>query len=73
MKDFRDAAELLVEAGGCFQVDSAGALADRILALMRDPESYRLACERAAAAAARQRGALLRQADLVRDMLAAPP
>ena len=34
---------------------------------------YRLACERAAAAAARQRGALLRQADLVRDMLAALP
>ena len=73
MKDFRDAAELLVEAGGGFQVADAGVLADRILALMHDPESYRLACERAAAAAARQRGALLRQADLVRDMLAALP
>lgn len=73
MKDFRDAAELLVDAGGGFQVADAGALADRILALMHDPEAYRLACERAAAAAARQRGALLRQADLVRDMLAALP
>ena len=73
MKDFRDAAELLVEAGGGFQVADASVLADRILALMHDPESYRLACERAAAAAARQRGALLRQADLVRDMLAALP
>ena len=71
MKDFRDAAEMLVEAGGGFQVSDVDALATLVLAHLDDPDRYALACDRAAAAAAAQRGAVRRQVDLVCRLLAA--
>ena len=70
MKDFQDAAELLIQAGGGFQVADAAGLTDLLLAHASDPDRYTLACHRAAEMAARQRGAVARQADLVRQMLA---
>ncbi len=70
MKDFRDAADLLAEAGGGFQVASADELAERLESLLADPAAYDLACKRAAEVASRQRGALRRQANLVRTTLA---
>ena len=71
MKDFRDAAEMLVEAGGGFQVSDVDALATLVLAHLDDPDRYALACDRAGAAAAAQRGAVRRQVDLVCRLLAA--
>ena len=71
MKDFHDAAELLIQAGGGFQVADAGALTDLILSHVDHPDRYALACTRAAEMAARQRGAVSRQADIVRQVLAA--
>lgn len=71
MKDFRDAADMLIEAGGGFQVSDVDALATRVLALMDDPDRSARACACAAAAAAGQRGAVRRQADMVRRLLVA--
>ena len=71
MKDFHDAAEMLVQAGGGFQVADAGALTDLLLSHVDNPDQYALACARAAEMAARQRGAVARQADIVRQALAA--
>lgn len=70
MKDFRDAAEMLIEEGGGFQVADGGALADLMLRHAAEPERYALACAKAAEVAARQRGAVTRQADMVRRVLA---
>ncbi len=70
MKDFRDAAELLIEEGGGFQVADGGALADLMLRHAAEPERYAFACAKAAEVAARQRGAVTRQADMVRRVLA---
>jgi 3-deoxy-D-manno-octulosonic-acid transferase len=69
MKDFRDAAEMLIQAGGGFQVADAEALADLVLSHADKSGDYALACTRAAEVAARQRGAVARQADIVRQML----
>ncbi len=71
MKDFQDAADMLLEAGGGFQVADAAALTDRIVAFLDNPEQYGQACARAGEAAASQRGAARMQADIVRQMLAA--
>lgn len=69
MKDFRDAAEMLVQAGGGFQVADAGGLIALLLSHVDNPDRYALACARAAEVAARQRGAVSRQADIVRAAL----
>jgi len=69
MKDFKDAARLLRDNGGGFQVADAQAL----LALLRQhhthPEAYHLACQRAAETAAGQRGSVARQVALVLQAL----
>jgi 3-deoxy-D-manno-octulosonic-acid transferase len=69
MKDFQDAAEMLVQAGGGFQVADAEEMVEHLLSSEDKPEDYALACRRAAEVAARQRGAVARQADIVRQML----
>ena len=69
MKDFQDAAEMLIAAGGGFQVADSAALARLLLAHVDNPESYALACAHAAAMAVRQRGAVARQVAMVRRML----
>ncbi|NLB06028.1 MAG: 3-deoxy-D-manno-octulosonic acid transferase, partial [Desulfobulbaceae bacterium] len=71
MKDFHDAADMLVEAGGGFQVSDVDALTTLVLALMDDPDRSARACACAAAAAASQRGAVRRQVDMVRRLLVA--
>jgi 3-deoxy-D-manno-octulosonic-acid transferase len=71
MKDFRDAADLLVEAGGGFQADDADSLATLVFAHLDDPDCYREACASAAAAAVGQRGAVRRQVEIVLDLLTA--
>ena len=70
MKDFFDAAELLAAAGGGFQVRSADELATLLLYHQAHPGAYQAACSCAAAIAARQRGAVARQAAIVRRVLA---
>jgi 3-deoxy-D-manno-octulosonic-acid transferase len=70
IKDFQDAADLLVQMGGGFQVADGRALADLLLAHAAAPEYYAIACARAADMAASQRGAVARQAEIVRRVLA---
>lgn len=69
MKDFQDAAEMLIAAGGGFQVADSAALARLLLAHVEAPESYTQACGQAAAMAIRQRGAVARQAAMARRLL----
>lgn len=69
MKDFQDAAEMLIAAGGGFQVADSVALGRLLLTHVDTPEPYALACAHAAAIAVRQRGAVARQAAMVRRML----
>ncbi len=69
MKDFRDAAALLVESGGGFQVADAAAMTRQLLKDIEDPEHYAHACSCAAEMAAQQRGAVARQAALVCQVL----
>ncbi len=69
MKDFHDAAELLATAGGGFQVADSSELTTLLLHHFAHPEEYRTACVKAAGVAARQRGAVARQAGLVRQAL----
>jgi len=71
MKDFRDAAELLTAAGGGFQVADAGELTTLLLHHHTHADLYQAACIQAALVAARQRGAVARQAGIVRQALAA--
>ena len=70
MKDFQDAADLLIQAGGGFQVTDGQALADLLRAHVNAPDQYEAACARAADMAACQRGAVACQAELVRQALA---
>jgi len=72
MKDFRDASVLLVEAGGGFQVADAIELTELLLSHVNAPEQFAGACARAAEVAAQQRGAVVKQAAIVRQMLAIP-
>jgi 3-deoxy-D-manno-octulosonic-acid transferase len=69
MKDFRDAAELLIEAGGGFQVNDADHLADLLLEHMDTPGHYAATCSRAADIAGRQQGAVRKQVALVHEVL----
>lgn len=71
MKDFRDAAELLLEAGGGFQVNDAGHLADLLLKHLDTPGHYAATCTRAAGIAGLQRGAVQKQVALVHEALKA--
>jgi len=71
MKDFRDAADLLIAGGGGFQVADAGELITLVLNHHAHADLYQAACAQAALVVARQRGAVARQADLVRQALAA--
>ncbi|WP_169737378.1 3-deoxy-D-manno-octulosonic acid transferase [Desulfobulbus elongatus] len=71
MKDFQDAADTLVQAGGGFRVADARELTALLLAHVDAPDEYATACARAADMAAGQRGAVARQAALVREVLAA--
>ncbi|MBM9536952.1 3-deoxy-D-manno-octulosonic acid transferase [Desulfobulbus alkaliphilus] len=71
MKDFRDAAELLIAAGGGFQVSDADHLADLLLAHLDAPDHYAATCARAADIAGRQRGAVRKQVALVHEVLEA--
>jgi 3-deoxy-D-manno-octulosonic-acid transferase len=71
MNDFLDAAELLTAAGGGFQVADAGTLTTLLLHHHTHPEAYQAACTRAATLATQQRGAVDRQAGIVRQFLAA--
>ncbi len=71
MKDFRDAAELVLSAGAGFQVENADDLTQCLLSLMRDPDQYQRACRLAADLALLQQGAVQRQADMVIELLAA--
>lgn len=69
MKDFYDAAELLTEAGGGFQVGDADELAALLLDHLSTPGQHVAACARAAEIAGRQRGAVRKQVALVRHVL----
>lgn len=69
MKDFRDAADLLTAAGGGFEVADAGELTSLLLHHHAHVDLYQAACTQAALVVARQRGAVARQADLVRRAL----
>ncbi len=71
MKDFRDAANLLTAGGGGFQVQNAEELATLLRDHLNRPETYQRVCSKAAAIAAQQRGAVERQAGIVRQLLAA--
>lgn len=71
MKDFQDAADLLVQTGGGFQIADGHGLADLLRSHANAPEQYAAACARAADMAARQRGAVACQVELVRRVLAA--
>jgi 3-deoxy-D-manno-octulosonic-acid transferase len=71
MKDFRDVAELLTEAGGGFQVTDGAELATLLLHHHDYPGAYQTACAKAATIAAQQRGAVDRQAGIVTQLLAA--
>jgi 3-deoxy-D-manno-octulosonic-acid transferase len=71
MKDFRDAADLLIAGGGGFQVQNAEALATVLQDHLNRPEAYQKICAKAATIAAQQRGAVERQAGIVRQLLIA--
>lgn len=69
MKDWRDAADLLINAGGGFQVQDKAALTDLIHRHAASAEEYKQACKAAHDTAACQRGALARQIDMLQDFL----
>ena len=73
IKDFNDAATLLRESGGGFQVADAEALTACLRHLHRHPAAYDQACAQAASVAADQQGAVARQVALVRQWLADRP
>jgi 3-deoxy-D-manno-octulosonic-acid transferase len=70
MKDFEDAARLLRDNGGGFQVEDAQALTTLLQYHHAHPDEYRLSCMRAAETAASQRGAVARQVAIVAQCLA---
>ncbi len=71
MKDFRDAADLLLAAGAGFEVADADILADLILAHLADPDRYRAIGRLAAEVAGAQGGAARRQVEMVLSLLPA--
>ncbi len=71
MKDFRDAADLLLSAGAGFEVADADGLAELMLAHLADPERRRAIGRLAAEVAGVQRGAARRQAEMALALLSA--
>jgi 3-deoxy-D-manno-octulosonic-acid transferase len=67
--DFRDAADILENAGAGFRVADAGQLADQIRRHMTDRAAYRHACAGAVSAIAGQQGAARRQAEIIMRLL----
>jgi 3-deoxy-D-manno-octulosonic-acid transferase len=73
MEDFRDERTLLEEAGAGITVKSGPELADRILSLLREPETLVRRAQTAAQIVAANRGASRRYAALIKDALLNPP
>ena len=71
MKDFRDAADLLLSAGAGFEVADADGLADLMLAHLAEPERRRAIGRLAAEVAGTQQGAARRQAEMALALLPA--
>ena len=69
MKDWQDAADLLVQAGGGFQVEDMQALTSLIREHAASAHAYEKACLAARDTAAAQRGALARQMEIVHGFL----
>lgn len=69
MRDFQDAAALLVKSGGGFQVNDGAALRELVLVHLADRSARERAGEAARDAAATQRGAAARQVNIVREVL----
>lgn len=69
MKDWRDAADLLMSAGGGFQVENTEALTALIHRHATSVMDYDKACRAARDCAASQRGALARQMAMLQDFL----
>jgi 3-deoxy-D-manno-octulosonic-acid transferase len=67
--DFREAAEVLENAGGAFRVADGNELAALLLNHLQDKKVYEQACVNAAYAVSLQRGAAGRQADILLDLL----
>ncbi len=69
MKDWRDAADLLISAGGGFQANDMVALSALINRHAASAEEYEQACTAARDTAASQRGALARQMIMLQEFL----
>jgi len=69
MKDFKDAARLLRDNGGGFQVTDSQALLTLLRWHHTHPDAYNLSCRQAAETAAGQRGSVARQVALVLQVL----
>ncbi|NLZ18425.1 MAG: hypothetical protein GX087_11985 [Desulfobulbaceae bacterium] len=69
MKDWQDAADLLVQAGGGFEVEDMTALTSLVREHAASPPAYERACLAARETAASQRGALARQIEMVHGFL----
>ena len=73
MEDFRDEKALLEEAGAGIPVKNGPELAEKILALLRDPDAMAGRGLNAGRVVAANRGAAKRYAALIREVLAAIP
>jgi 3-deoxy-D-manno-octulosonic-acid transferase len=71
MKDFSDAAVLVLSGGAGFQVQNAEELADCLELHIKNPELYNRAGRNAEQLAIKQQGAVDRQVDMVMKLLAA--
>jgi len=69
MDDYRDAVEILENDGAGFQVAGGTELVEQIVSHLNDDTSYKRACANAARVVSMQRGAAIRQADIVRSLL----
>jgi 3-deoxy-D-manno-octulosonic-acid transferase len=71
MKDFGDATQMLESAQVGYPVSNTRELIEKILYLLKHQEEYTAVCRRAKEVALAQQGSARRQAELVRDVLAA--
>lgn len=69
MNDFRDAVELLENSGAGFQVTNGNELVQQVVSHLNDKAKYTEACENAARVVSKQRGAAVRQAEIIRSLL----
>jgi 3-deoxy-D-manno-octulosonic-acid transferase len=65
MDDFADAAALLLDKKGAFQVASEAELEERIVYFIKHKHEYQRACKAALQTANAQQGAARRQVDLI--------